>query len=507
MPYALGIDLGTARTTAAVIRTQRDSWGEPEVVPLDAATDRPGVASVLYLTGDDAVEVGEQAVRSGATRPERVARDFLDRIGDEVPLTLGDRHFPAETLAAALVGWVVDRVEEFEGMPASQLVVTYPVGWGAHRRAVLLGALREVNLPELTMLPRPVAAAEAYAAKDRIEVGQEVAVYSLGASRFEAAVLRRGSFGFELLAHADSADVLGGALFDDLLAEHAAADLGELPTHPSALAALRAACVEAKERLSTAVAVTIPAPPQSAKATVLVNRTDFDGMIRPVVEHTIQILQRAIGTTAGTGAESDALRAVSIVGGCTHVPLIAELVSAAVRVRVVAAEDPTTAIARGAALAAGRVAKPTVRAPALPVTPTVSPAISQHTDLMRFDDIDPEVADIGPPPPRPPVEIAPLDPPARGLAKLTRRARGGTDGGTDVDELDRDRRAWDFADDRDIDHEPDRARDRDRDLSRDRDRGVNRGTDRDADANQDEPPLRRRRRLRDNDSSDSEDDA
>jgi molecular chaperone DnaK (HSP70) len=471
MPYALGIDLGTARTTAAVIRTTRDTWGEPEVVPLDAAADRPGVASVLYLTDDDTVEVGEQATHSGRTRPERVARDFVDRIGDEVPLTLGDRHYPAETLAAALVGWVVDRVEEFEGLPASQLVVTHPVSWGAHRRAVLLGALREVNLPEVTMLPRPVAAAEAFSATDRVEVGQEVAVYSLGASRFEAAVLRRGAFGFELLAHADSADVLGGELFDDLLAEHAAAVLGELPAHPSALATLRAACVEAKERLSTAVAVTIPAPPRSAKATVLVNRTDFDGMIRPVVEHTIQILGGVIAG-AGAGAESDALRAVSVVGGCAHVPLVAELVSAAVRVRVVAAEEPTTAIARGAAIAAGRVAKPTVRAEALPVTPTVSPTVTQHTDLMRFDDIDSEIADVGPPPPRPPVEITPLDPPARGLAKLTRRARGGTDGGVDVDELDRDERdhrdsrdsrdrhdrhdsAWDFADDGDIGQDTD----------------------------------------------------
>ena len=157
-----------------------------------------------------------------------------------MPLSLGGRHYPAETLAAALVGWVVDRAEESEGMPATQVVVTHPVGWGAHRRAVLLAALREIDLPELTMLPRPVAAAEAYAASERLEVGEEVAVYSLGAGRFEAAVLRRGAFGFELRAHADSADVLGGALFDDLLAEHAISDIGELPDHPGG--AGRAAC-------------------------------------------------------------------------------------------------------------------------------------------------------------------------------------------------------------------------------------------------------------------------
>jgi molecular chaperone DnaK (HSP70) len=449
MPYALGIDLGTARTTAAVSRNRRDSWSEPEVVPLDAETDKPGVASVLYLTGDDAVEAGEVAIRGGAASPDRVARDFLDRIGDEVPLSMGDRHYPAESLAAALVAWVVDRVEAYEGMPATHLVVTHPVSWGAHRRTVLQAALRDLDLPELTLLPRPVAAAEVFAATERLEVGQEVAVYSLGASRFEAAVLRRGSFGFELRGHADSADVLGGDLFDDLVAEHAAADLGELPESPAALAALRAACVEAKERLSTAVAVTIPAPPGSKKATVLVNRTEFDAMVRPVVEHTVRILRRAVQSTD----EPDALRAVVLVGGCATVPLIAELVSAAVRVRVVVAADPTTAIARGAALAGGRVAKPTVQAQPVPVTPTA--AVTAHTDLMRFDDLGPELADIGPPPPRPPVEIAPLDPPARGLARLTRRTRSG---GTDVDELDRDRQAWDFDEDRDLDAPPRRRR-------------------------------------------------
>jgi molecular chaperone DnaK (HSP70) len=440
MPYALGIDLGTARTTAAVSRNHRDSWSEPEVVALDAASDLPGVATVLYLASDDAVEVGEAAARDGAANPHRVARDFLDRVGDEVPLSLGEQYYPAQSLAAALVAWVVDRVEEQEGAPATQLVVTHPVGWGMHRRTVLLEALRDLNLPELTMLPRPVAAAEAYAATERLEVGQEIAVYSLGATRFEAAVLQRGAFGFELRAHADSTDVLGGSLFDDLVAAHAVAELGESPADPANLAALRVACVDAKERLSTSVAVTIPTPPGSQKATVLLNRTDFDTMIRPVVEHTVRILQQAI---QGSGAESDALRAVVLVGGCAHVPLIAELVTAAVRVRVVPAEDPTTAIARGAALAGGRVAKPTVRAQPLPVTPTVSPvAAPEHTDLMRFDDIDAEVVDIGPPPPRPPVEIAPLDPPARGLARLTRRTRGGTE----VDELDRDGRSWDFED-------------------------------------------------------------
>lgn len=447
MPYALGIDLGTARTTAAISRNDQEGWHEPQVVPLDG--ERAGVASVLHLTDHHTVEVGSEALRHAAMRPDRAARFFLDRIGDEVPLALGGRHYPAEMLAAALVGWVVDRAEEIEGMPATRLVVTHPVGWGAHRRAALLGALREANLPELTMLPRPVAAAEAHAAGDRVEVGEQLAVYSLGAGRFEAAVLRRGAFGFELCGHADSVEVLGGALFDDLLAEHVHAELGEVAG--ASLAGLRGACVEAKERLSAEIAVTIPAPPNTHRASVAVSRSAFEQLIRPAVESTVDLLVRTI--KAAEPNEAD-LRAVVLVGGSARIPLVAELVAAAVRARVVAAADPGTAIARGAALAAAKVAKPTVRAPALAVTPTSS--VTQHTDLMRMDEEDfeddlpdlGEVADIGPPPPRPPVEIQPLEPPPRGLAKMTTRM---TRRGTDVDEVDRrprdENRAWDFEDD------------------------------------------------------------
>jgi len=72
-------------------------------------------------------------------------------------------------------------------------------------------------------------------------------------------------------------------------------------------------------------------------------------------------------------------------------------------------------------------------------------------DEEDFEDDLPElgeVADIGPPPPRPPVEIPPLEPPLRGLAKVTTRLGRR---GAEVDELERhprdQDRAWDFEDD------------------------------------------------------------
>ncbi len=276
MPYALGIDLGSGHLAAAISRNDRERWSEPEVLALDGA---PVTEAVLHLTDEGAVEVGGRALRHVATRADRITRGFVDRVGDEIPVALGGRPYPAEVLIAAVVGWIVDYAEAAEGMPASRLVVTHPAGWGGYRRAALLGALREVSLPELTLLPRPVAAAESFAATERVEVGQEIAIHSLGSGRFESAVLRRGSFGFELRAQAEGVEVAGGDLFDDLLAGHVLEQLGT-EVEPVALAALRAACRTAKERLSAELAVTVPAPPGSRRGTVMVNRSDLEELIR-----------------------------------------------------------------------------------------------------------------------------------------------------------------------------------------------------------------------------------
>ncbi len=140
-------------------------------------------------------------------------------------------------------------------------------------------------------------------------------------------------------------------------------------------------------------------------------------------------------TIQAAGTSTGSLRAVVLVGGCGRIPLVSELVSAGVRVRVAAAADPELSVARGAALAAARVAKPTVQAPALTHQPEPIPRSAvTHTDLMRFDELPEEdLADIGPPPPRPPVEITPLEPPRRRLLRLGSRA-----GGRGDDDFDRE---------------------------------------------------------------------
>ena len=139
--YYLGIDVGAARTSAAVARA-----GSDDVEPVDLGDGGCGVASVLHLGADGSLDVGVAAERWADDEPDRVVRGFPGRIGDDVPMLLAGEPWAPEELTAWLVRWVVDRVAEREGGPAEAVAVTRPAAWDADRTELLAGALAEQDL-------------------------------------------------------------------------------------------------------------------------------------------------------------------------------------------------------------------------------------------------------------------------------------------------------------------------------------------------------------------------
>ena len=159
MSYVLGIDVGAARTSAAVARP-----GSDDVEPVDLGDGGCGVASVLHLGADGSLDVGAAAERWADGEPERVVRGFPGRIGDDVPMLLAGEPWAPEELTAWLVRWVVDRVAEREDGPAAGIAVTRPATWDDGRIELLAGALAEAgprrHLPHddarrRVALPRP----------------------------------------------------------------------------------------------------------------------------------------------------------------------------------------------------------------------------------------------------------------------------------------------------------------------------------------------------------------
>ncbi|OLT03790.1 hypothetical protein BJF90_03760 [Pseudonocardia sp. CNS-004] len=399
MSYQLGIDLGTTYTAAAVSRATERQHADPEMVSLgDRAVQVP---SVLYLAPDGSIVVGEAAERRAATDPDRVVREFKRQVGDEIPLVVGGTPYPAHELSAILVAWVVQRVAEREGGPAGRIALTHPASWGPHKKELLQGALAARGL-NVTFLAEPQAAALSYAAAERVGRGSTIAVYDLGGGTFDSAVVRKNGT-FELLGRPEGVDRLGGVDFDDAVFTHVREAVGEAfdrldPADDSVVAAvsrLRRECKEAKEALSADTEVRIAVLLPGLQTAVRLTRGEFEAMIRPQLEESVDALRRAV-TSAGL-APAD-LSAVLLVGGSSRIPLVAQSVSAAFGRPVAVDADPKNAIALGAALA---VSPRPESWPAAAIPPVPDETPEERTGPL------PRVTD----PPRPPVPaLPPIDP-------------------------------------------------------------------------------------------------
>jgi actin-like ATPase involved in cell morphogenesis len=347
------------------------------------------------------VLVGDAAERRAVTDPSGVAREFKRRIGDETPILLGDGGHTAHELTARLARWVVDLVRSREGGEPEQISITHPAGWAGHKTSLLGAALAAVGLGDSLLLSEPAAAAIAYAATERVPPGAAVGVYDLGGGTVDMAVLRRDSIGsFELVGEPTGDDHFGGVDFDELLFERIRNQYPELmmglsaedPLVMSAVGRLRREITEAKEALSLDTEAVIPVLLPSGQRQCRLIRAEFEAMIRPALEETVDLMRRTI-RSAGL-VESD-LAAVLLVGGSSRIPLVTELLSAGLGRPVAVDADPKATVAVGAALSASldTVVEPvpaivaTMTAPPLrpsePEIPLHLPTPGRHRPVVR----------------------------------------------------------------------------------------------------------------------------
>ncbi|GIW20002.1 MAG: hypothetical protein KatS3mg065_0298 [Chloroflexota bacterium] len=385
MTYALGVDLGTTYSAAAVAEA-----GRVEVFGL--GTVAPAIPSVVVLRDDGEVLVGEAAERRAITEPTRTAREFKRRLGDPAPLVLGGTPYGAEALMAHLLRAIVEAVYERQGARPERIVVTHPANYGPYKKELLVEMVRLADVGQVDFLTEPEAAAINYAEQDRLDPGQIVAVYDFGGGTFDAAVLRKTADGFEILGQPEGMERLGGIDFDQAIFAHVDDALGGQvretdasdPMARAALARLRTEIRLAKESLSTDTDVTIPVMLPRLQTEVRLTRTEFEAMIRPRLSETIAALERAV-RSAGIGM-ADVSR-ILLVGGSSRIPLVADMVGRTTGRPIAVDAHPKFAIALGAARY-GMATLPTVPADltASRTAPPVAPPLGRHRDVRSGAD-------------------------------------------------------------------------------------------------------------------------
>jgi molecular chaperone DnaK len=397
--YALGIDLGTTFTAAAVWRD-----GRAEISSLGSRG--AAIPSVVVLREDETIITGETAQRRALTSPHRVAREFKRRLGDTTPILLAGVPYSAEALMARVLRAVVDEVSAREGGPPDQVCVSHPANWGPYKTDLLHQAVRSADLDTATFTVEPVAAAVFYARQQRMPDDAVVAVYDLGGGTFDAAVLRKNAGGFEVLGRPEGIERLGGIDFDAAVYAHVSRALDgaleelddEDPTAIAAVARLRDECIQAKEALSADTDTTIPVLLPNLATEVRLTRAELESMVRPALQDTIDALRRALRSA---GVTPDQLHSVLLVGGSSRMPIVSQLVGAEMGRPVAVDAHPKHAVALGAAMVAGATLSEPAATPTPPLPSPPAPPVASRPSPPAAS---PAVA---PPSTRPPVAPSP----------------------------------------------------------------------------------------------------
>jgi len=347
----LSVDLGTSNTVAVLSAHGRP----PRVVDVDGSSMMP---SAVFAAEDGNLVVGRDAERRARLDPARFEPNPKRRV-DEGTLLLGDQVVPVTDALAGVLRRVADETSrQLGGKKADEVRLTHPAQWGPVRRNVLLSAARQAGLgSNLVLVPEPVAAAAHFASfpGQTLVPGQALAVYDLGAGTFDVAIVGATQNGFVVLAEAGLPD-LGGLDVDQALLEHVGRQVSiRDPSRWQSLLrpmstgdrraqrALREDVKAAKESLSRHPQTEVPLPEPFDD--VLVTRVELEGLIRPGLLRSVELLA---GTIRSTGMTPNRLVGIYLVGGSSRIPLIATLIAEQLRVVPTSLDQPETAVALGA---------------------------------------------------------------------------------------------------------------------------------------------------------------
>jgi actin-like ATPase involved in cell morphogenesis len=364
--HAVGIDIGTTYTAAAVWRD-----GRAEIASLGSHS--AAIPSVVFVRADGSVLTGESAGRRGLSEPNRVARRFRQQLGAATPTLLGGAPYSGVALMARMLRSVLDTVAGREGGPPESICLSHPAGWGPYQLDLLRQVIRLADVEQpVQLIAEPLAAATFHAHQKGLRPGAVVAVYDLGGYTFDASVLRKTADGFDFAGRAETVEGLGGTDFDARILAHvlASAATPEPAGHDPAIERLRAECTAAKEALSTDTDAMIPVLLPNLSTEVRLTRTELEEMVRPAVAETAETLLRVVRSG---GYAPGGLGSVLLIGGSSRMPIVARTVGEELGLPVAVDANPKLSVALGAACHAGGTLAGTASEPADPrgATPAV----------------------------------------------------------------------------------------------------------------------------------------
>lgn len=379
----VGIDLGTTNSLIAIVR---EDTKQP--VALRETDGLALVPSIIHFDEHDMPTVGNMAKANLITQPERTiysakrlmgksykdvshhsdyfAYKVLDDDTDSlVKVQIGDKFYSPIELSSYILKELKNRAEHILKTPVNKAVITVPAYFNDAQRQATRDAGKLAGLDVLRIVNEPTAASLAYGMGVNPDEEKTIAVYDLGGGTFDISILKITNGIFEVLStHGDT--YLGGDDLDRALVQHWVKALGlkeeELKMHKQLVQEIRVQAEKAKKHLSANDIF----EGEIAGEKVTINKEDFNQLIQPLVDRTIDACKSAIKDAGITTGEIDA---IVMVGGSTRVPLVKESVADYFGQQVFDELNPDEVVALGAAVQADILAGNNTEMLLLDVTP------------------------------------------------------------------------------------------------------------------------------------------
>ena len=367
----VGIDLGTTNSLVAYVHPENR-----QPIPINDQGRGSIVPSVVHFPADGAEPIiGHEAREFLLTDPQRtiysvkrlLGKSYRDlgqhatqlgyKVIDDnseglVKIRVDDRFFSPIELSAEILKELRARAEHALKTPVNRAVITVPAYFNDSQRQATRDAGRLAGLEVLRIVNEPTAAALAYGIGLDPDEEKTVAVYDLGGGTFDVSILRIQQGIFEVLS-TNGDTYLGGDDLDRAVTEHWTSTF-QLPTtfqtDPHLQQQLRLAAELAKKYLSQHDHFTTHLTDDAGRnITVTLTLTQFNELIRPLVDRTIAACRQAL---QDSGLAATDLNAVLLVGGSTRVPLVYEAVSEFFGQPANNSLNPDEVVALGAAILA-----------------------------------------------------------------------------------------------------------------------------------------------------------
>ena len=301
---AIGIDFGTTNSLVAFSIKHRpyiiDDALIPSIIADDFAVGKDGIRSIKRLIGKSLDEIQNS---------QEISPEIKDKISEEnavIKIQIGSRKLSIAEAISLILKHLKTKAEAHLATEVVKAVITVPAHFDDIMRNVVKHAANLAGLDVLRLISEPTAAAYAYGLENSSE--GIYLVYDLGGGTFDVSLLNMRMGVFQVLA-SDGDVNLGGDDIDYLIAS----DL---------------ACSD-----------------KEAKLIKESRPSDFDHLIEPLIDRTIQI------TAAVAKPYMGRIKGIILVGGSTRIPLITQKLLQ-FGVPIFNNVDPDKVVALGAALQA-----------------------------------------------------------------------------------------------------------------------------------------------------------